>query len=250
MNRFVLLVLTGMAGSICLLGAYAAAPAKVEETAPIGDLILEVDAKVAALEKALASAETFEAAKEKDIPQAFIVLTVMGQAVAEHADKGEAKFSGPALREAARQFKPDGTMDDARAALEAVKTAAGGGGAKDAPVEHDWATLVPMYPMMEEINARNAKLVPIFRRPRGRPEEPVHASTIAVLTLVMHADTHVVKNEGDKELWRQWSNEYRLKMVETATAVREKDGTKGRAAFDRANEICDQCHEKFRDAEE
>jgi hypothetical protein len=156
---------------------------------------------------------------------------------------------GPALREAALGFKADGGIAEARAALEAVKAARAGGGRTDAAAEHDWNKLVDMHAMMEEVNARNAKLVPIFRRPRGRPEEAAHASTIAILALAMEADTSTVTGEVNIALWQKLSREYREKMTEVATAVRAKDGKTAREHFDRANEICDQCHEKIRDAE-
>jgi len=235
--------------SLCLLSALAAAPAKVEDTAPVGDIVLEVDGKIALLDQTLASDEKFEAAKDKDVIQAFGVLACMGQALAEHSGKAEAKFSGPALREAALGFKADGSIAEARTALEAVKVARAGEGKIDAPAEYDWDQLVDMHAMMEEINTRNARLVPIFRRPRGKPEEAAHASTIAILALAMEADTSTVSGDENVALWQRWSREYREKMTEVATAVRGKDGKAGRELFDRANEICDECHKKLRDAE-
>jgi len=229
--------------------AFAEAPANVDDVAPIGDLVYEVDAKIKLLDRNLADAEAYEKAREEDVWQAFAVLTVTGQAIAEHSHQAEAGFSGPALREAAIGFKRNTNYDDAQAMLAAVKTARAGGGATDAKVDADWAKLIRMHPMMEEINERNAKLVSVFRRPRGRPDEPVHASTIAVLSLAMLADTHEVKNEADIPTWQEWSKDYREKMIGAANAVREKDGAAARELFDQANETCDACHEKFRDAE-
>jgi hypothetical protein len=249
MNTTVRYSLPIVVAFLCLLSAFAAAPAKLDDTAPVADIVLEVDGKIALLEKALASDESFEAAREKDVIQSFGVLACMGQALAEHTGHAEAKFSGPALREAALGFKADGGIAEAREALEAVKTARAGGGKTDAATEHDWDKLVDMHAMMEEVNARNAKLVPIFRRPRGRPEEAAHASTIAILALAMEADTSTVDGEENIALWQRLSREYREKMTEVATAVRAKDGKTAREHFDRANEICDQCHEKLRDAE-
>lgn len=238
-----------VAVSIGLLSAFGAAPAKVDETAPVADIVLEVDGKIELLDKVLSSEERFQAAKEKDVVQSFGVLACMGQALAEHAGRAEAKFSGPALREAALSFNAEGGLEEARTVLEAVKTARAGGGNTAAPAEHDWDKLVDMHAMMEEINARNARLVPVFRRPRGRPEEAGHASTIAILSLAMEADTSDVSDEADVALWRDWSREYRRKMSAVATAVRAKDGKTGRELFDQANEICDQCHKKLRDGE-
>lgn len=246
------LVGVALLGGIVFLGlipSFAAAPAEVAPIASIEAIQFEVDSKIEVLTGALESAEKFEMLKEKDIWQAFSVLSVLGQAVAEHPQKGDAGFSGPALREAAIQYKRDTPHADAQAMLAAVKEARGGGGATDAPVEFEWNKLTRMHPMMEEINARNAKLVGVFRRPRGRPEEAGHATTIALLALPMYADTHEVKNEADIPQWQEWAAQYREQMVAVAAAVQEKDGTKAREHFDAANEICDACHEKFRDVE-
>jgi hypothetical protein len=219
--------------------------------ASIEAILLEVDSKIEVLTGALESAEKFEMAKEKDVWQAFGLLSVLGQAIAEHPQKADAPFSGPALRDAAMQYYAGQglTYEQAQGALAAVQEARQGGGATDAAPDYEWNKLVRMHPMMEEINARNAKLVSVFRRPRGRPEEAGHATTIALLSLAMYADTHEVKNEADIPQWQTWSAEYRDKMVAVAAAVQEKDGTTAREHFDAANEICDACHEKFRDVE-
>ncbi len=101
--------------------------------------------------------------------------------------------------------------------------------------------------MMEEINNRNAALVRVIRRPRGREGESAHASTIALLTIAMSADTHEVKDEGDVPAWQEMSDEYLTLMVQVGEAIRAEDGETARTHFDAANETCDRCHEKFRD---
>lgn len=245
------LALLGSVVALSLIPAFAAAPAEVASIASIEAIQFEVDSKIEVLTGALESAEKFEMLKEKDVWQAFSVLSVLGQAVAEHPQKADAPFSGPALRQAALQYYAGRglTYEQAQAALAAVQEARQGGGATDAPVEFEWNKLTRMHPMMEEINARNAKLVGVFRRPRGRPEEAGHATTIALLALPMYADTHEVKNEADIPQWQEWAAEYREQMVAVAAALQEKDGTKAREHFDAANETCDACHEKFRDVE-
>ncbi|REJ71157.1 MAG: hypothetical protein DWQ34_08550 [Planctomycetota bacterium] len=249
MKRYLPVIAAGGLAGLLLLPVQGEAPQGVEEVAPIGDILIEVDARVEELEKLLESEETYDDQKEGKVRQAFGVLAVMGQAVAEHPEGGEASFSGPALREAALGFKRDATYDEAQAAYAAVKEAYEGGGDTEAAVDHEWSKLINMHPMMEEINARNARLLSVFRRPRGKPEEPVHATTIALLALAMDADTHEVKDENEIPAWHEMSKEYRELMIQVAAKVREKDGKGARELFDAANETCDRCHEKFRDAE-
>ena len=245
------LALLGGVVSLGFIPSFAAAPAEIAPIASIEAIQLEVDSKIEVLTGALESAEKFEMQKEKDVWQAFAVISVMAQALAEHPQSADAPFSGPALREAALKYYAGRgrTYEEAQAALAAVQEARQGGGAKDAPVEYAWNKLTRMHPMMEEINARNAKLIGVFRRPRGTPAEAGHATTIALLALPMYADTHEVKNEAEIPQWQAWATEYREQMTAVAAAVQEKDGTKARQHFDAANEICDACHEKFRDVE-
>lgn len=229
------------------LAAWGEAPTPIKPAAPLDDIVFEVNDKIEQLGKLLASAESYEENREGEVQQAFGVLAVMGQAIAEHENHEKTDISGPALREAALLFHDDTSYADAGTILAAVKEAQAGGGATDAAVEHEWADLFPMYPMMEEINNRNAALVRVIRRPRGREGESAHATTIALLSIAMYADTHEVEGEEDVAAWRKMSEDYRTRMVQVAEAIRARDGDTARSHFDAANETCDRCHEKFRD---
>ena len=229
------------------LAAWGEAPTPIKPVAPLDDIVFEVNDKIEQLDGLLATAESYEEKREGEIQQAFGVLAVMGQAIAEHEDHEQTEISGPALRDAALPFTIETSYDDAKAILDSVKKARAGGGATDAAVEHEWDELIPMYPMMEEINNRNAALVRVIRRPRGREGESAHASTIALLSIAMYADTHEVEGDADVSAWQEMSAEYRTLMVQAAEAIRARDGDTARTHFDAANETCDRCHEKFRD---
>ena len=244
-------MLAGLAALMILavpfLNASGEAPTAITPVAPMDDIVYEVNEKIELLDELLASAESYEENREGEVRQALGVLAVMGQAIAEHEDHEETDISGPALREAALPFKKNSSWEEAQSILAAVKEAQSGGGATDAAVEYEWNKLVNMHPMMEEINNRNAALVRVMRRPRGRDGEAAHASTISLLTVAMYADTHEVKNENDVPLWQEMSREYLDLMVQVGEAIRARDGETARTHFDAANETCDRCHEKFRD---
>jgi hypothetical protein len=229
------------------VAALGTAPAPVADIAAVDDIVQEVDAKIKLLGGLLESPEKFEDAKEKDVWQGFGVLSIMGQSLVEHPEAGTAGFTGAALRDAALKYTRNTEYADAQAALVAVTAARAGEGTGAADVP--WNKLIRMHPMMEEINARNAKLVPIFKRPRGKPEEARHATVMALLSLAMYADTHEVKNEADIPSYQQMAADYRTAMVGVAAALKEQDGKTARELFDKANGTCDACHEKFRDAE-
>ena len=240
-----LIVLTvALAG---LLPAWGESPVPVPEVAPLEDLVYEANDRIDELGKLLASAESFEEHKDSAITRGFGVLAVVGQAIAEHADHDDTKIQGPALRDAAKAFTPKSSLEEAQAALAQATLAQAGEAAGEAAVEYDWAKLIKMYPMMEEIEERAGSINRVVRRPRGRPDEPVHASVIAVLTLAMHADTHEVKNDADVPEWESLAEEYLRQMTGVAKAVREKDKATAGRLMVQATATCDKCHEKFRD---
>ena len=230
-----------------LLPVLAESPVPVQEVAPLGDLVYEVNDRIEQLGELLASEESFEEHSESAIQQGFGVLAVVGQAIAEHPDHDTTDIQGPALRDAAKRFTLESTLDEAKAALKQLKLAQTGKAGGTAKTEHDWAKLIKMYPMMYEIEERAGKINRVVRRPRGRPEEPVHASVIAVLTLAMHADTHEVKDPAQVPQWEQLSKEYLGQMTGVAKAIREKDKQTAGELMEQATVTCDNCHETFRD---
>lgn len=231
-----------------LLPVQAKAPAPIKEVAPLKHLTFELSDRINEIEKLLVSQEAFD--KEKSAEQllmAFGTLACVGQAIAEHPDQDVDQVAGVAVREAAKKYEDGVSYDDAQAALAALKEAANGGGDKTAEVEHPWDELIDMYSMMEEINTRNGKVLRVLRRVRGKEDEPVHASIIAVLSLAMCADTSYI-DEKDTARWQELALEYQALMSEVATAIEKKDGDTAKTKFLEATESCKVCHKEFRDA--
>lgn len=247
MHRGYLLILSVSIVSLALLPVMAETPFPLAEVAPLDDLVYEVNDRIEELDELLTSAESFEDKKDSEVRRAFGVLAVIGQAIAEHKEHSKTKIQGPALREAARSFSPKSSYEEAKAALEAVRQAQAGEASGEATVEHDWAKLINMHPMMEEIEERSGSINRVVRRPRGRPDEPVHASVIAVLTVAMHADTHEVKDPGRIPVWHELAREYLNQMTGVAQAIREKDKETAGELMRQATGTCDRCHEEFRD---
>ncbi len=224
----------------------AEAPVPIMDVVPLDDLVFEVNARIVEVEESLASEESYEDLKEDDVRRAFGVLACLGQAIAEHADAAQTVIAGAALRDAALSFSLQSSYDAAKESLQGLQTAQAGK-AGDATLEYDWSQLINMHPMMEEIEVRSSKLVRIIRRPRGKPEETSHSSTIAVLTLAMMADTHEVKDQADVPAWKEMSAEYQQLMTGLSTAIRKKDRSAAGKLLTQATESCERCHKKFRD---
>ena len=223
----------------------AEAPVAVEKIAPMNEVVIEIDAQIAALAKLLDDEEGYEDNRAGQIRQSFGLLACLGQCVAEHDEAADSGIQGPALRDASLMFKRKSSLDEAKSAFENVKLAREGKATGEHAVDHPWNKLVNMHPMMEEMNARNSAILKVLRRPRGKPEEPVHATTWVILSLAMKADTHEVKDKADLPKWHKFSDEFREASIKLAEAIRAKDKTEGRKWFDAANTACDSCHEVF-----
>ncbi|TWT58625.1 hypothetical protein KOR42_20070 [Thalassoglobus neptunius] len=244
LNRFQILGATVL--STCFATTtFAEAPVPIESISPVSEIEIEVQSQLETLQKALDDQDGYEDAREGQIRQSFGLLACLGQALAEHDEASVTKIQGPALRDAALQFQRKSTLEEAKAALEQVKLSVNGEATGEHSVDHPWNKLINMHPMMEEMNSRNSALLKVLRRPRGKPEEPVHATTWAILALAMQADTHEVKDEAMLPEWNKFSNEFREASLKLAESIRKKDGKEGRKWFDAANQSCDSCHEVF-----
>lgn len=236
---------TLLAGYCCL----AAAPVKIKEVAPVADLVTEAEAKIKAIEEALASEDKYQEAKATALVRDAAVLAVLSQAIAESEEKAAWKASAPDLRDAAIGLGGAKSFDDAKKALAAIKEAHGGkaGGAK---LEAEWNKLGKFGAVMKEVNVRNGRLRRYVRKLPDNPNDAARdASVLAVLALVAHDDTHEVKQAADVPEWQSLSKEFQSQMTAAAAAFNKKDAAGAKAGFDKANAACNSCHKKFRDME-
>ncbi len=229
-----------------LLPVDAAAPVKLASVAPIGDLTAEVKAIIVRLDGFVADKESYTAATDdKKIQQAAGVLACLAQAVAEHEKKAEAKFSAPNLRDAAIAVRDSKTLGDAKKTLDVVKKVHSGEATGEAKVEFPWNKLINLHRVMEEVNARNSKLRRVIRRPKDPQTESLHASTLAVLAVAIHADTHEVKDKKDIGKWQDLSLSYQKSMTSLAAAMKTKDAS-SKTLYLAGAKSCSACHEAFR----
>lgn len=225
---------------------FAKSPIPLDKVAPVEDFAAEIDAQMETITEKMASDAKFEDIKET-IGQAAGVIAVMAQGVAEHPDKKKVKVQGALLRDAAFSFVKAKTADDAKKAFGGMKEAVAGDNHGEAKEDHDWAKLINMHPMMEEINGRNSKLRRVARRPKGTQEENLHIATIIALTIAMHEDTHEVKDKSKIPAWKEMCVEYIDSLSELSKAIKMKDKKKAASLYTKGNEVCEKCHEAFRD---
>ncbi len=228
-----------------LLPVAAESKVKVAEVASVEDLAMEIKAQIAKLEGFLQSKQSHAEAREtRSIQQAAGVLACLAQASAEHEKKKEVKLSAPDLRDAAIAIRKSKSLEDAKAGLEKVK-AAHGGKSSGAKVKHPWNKLCNLHRLMEEVKSRHYKLKRVIRRPKNPQADSLHATTIAVLAIAAHADTHEVKKDSEISEWQGYANDLRKSMSEIAAALKKKDTKTAKTAWNASVKSCTACHAKW-----
>lgn len=230
--------------------APAYAVEKLSTVAPVADLVTDAEAKIKELEeKLLKDNDTYTKGKKKQVPQAAGTLAMVAQAIAEHDEDSKLKKSAPDLRDAAISIAKSASFDDAKKGLAAAKEAIAGK-ASGAKLEHAWDKLIDMDSVMSEVNARNS----ILRKgaTRGKPGDDKaafarDASVLAVLGVVIEADTHLVKDKGDIEKWKGFSKELQKSSTEISKILKGGDQEAFKKAFLASSKSCSGCHSEIRD---
>ena len=237
------LALTLLAGA-CLVPAQAAD--KLSTVTPVADLVAEAETKIKDIEALLADNDSYTKAKKKQVPQAAGTLAVLAQGIAQHDEDSAWKKSAADLRDAAISIAKSASLDDAKKGLDAAKAAAGGkaGGAK---ADHAWDKLIDMDSLMAEVSARNGKFRKFFKTPADHDVMARNASTLAVLALVIEADTHEVKDKADVAKWKKYSKDLQEGMSKISAAIKKKDDAGAKTLFLESAKSCSGCHTDIRD---
>jgi len=252
LKKALLSISLGAIGVSFLLPCYAAAPAKIAAVAPIADIVAEADAKIKALDEALATDKSYLESKGTTIPLEAGILAILAQAVAESEEKAAWQPSAADLRDAAIAVSNAKSYDEAKKGLAGIKDAAGGkaGAAKK---EAEWNKLCGLGKVMKEVNKRAGKL-----RRATKKKDPTaadlaeagrDASVMAVLALVAHDDTHEVKKPEEIKDWQKFAKEFQAQMTAASAAFKAKDMTGAGEAWKKGNTACSDCHAKFRKEE-
>lgn len=219
------------------------APIPISTVATIEELVAEVEASLKVIEEGVSDFDENEDAMR----QAAGMLSVFGQAIAEHDDNKKTKIHGPALRDAAKVCIDASDSDDIKTSLVAIKAAIAGKVTGEEPkTEYDWYDLIEMYDMMEIIDQRNDKLRRVAKRPKGTMEERLLAIGPAVLTVAMHAQSDYAEDE-DVPNWNKLCVEYQESMTKFARAVEKKDRKTTSKMYFVGNKACTDCHREIRD---
>jgi cytochrome c556 len=103
-----------------------------------------------------------------------------------------------------------------------------------------------MDPLMESFNGLNVNLRRTVRRSSDPEEDSIDATTGAILSLVMKADTSYVSDD-DVAVWQKLSDEQAAAYRAVAAAMKKGDTDTARDQYKAVTQVCTACHDKFRD---
>lgn len=253
MRRPTAVVAMILAAMACLLPVYAASPIDLAQVATVEDLAAEIDAKLTVIDACLKDQSAFEKAEDKgQLDQAGGVVACLAQAIVEHAEGRNAKLSPADLRDAALSLVNSENLDEAKEAREKLRIAAVGESSGSSAAEFSWDELIETHYLMEEVNTRFAALRrPIRNLKRGRrvdaKETALHATTLAVLALVIHADDAAVIDDTQRPQWQKLSTDMQNDMTALAAAIKRKDAEEANKRYLSGRKSCNECHRVFRD---
>jgi len=229
---------------------------KLSKVISLADLHDEASAQLVLARQLLETRKSYEDSAKHELPRAAGLLAVIGQALGEHDAKRPAGTSdtgtpihGPALRVAALKLAASKSRSEALAAIPALQAAVDGKAAPTASRRKAWTGLISLGHIMEELNSRNSLLRRAVRRSRDPKRDARNAATMALLGVVVAADTHEVKQKAQLPAWNRYAVGFQLNASATAAALRAGDTARVKPLYLKAAKACANCHSDFRSDE-
>lgn len=222
-----------------------AAPA-TSTYAPADDLIAQVNASIAELETALATADDFEVKKTRVVREAN-TLAALGLVLALHDSDHPLKASASALVPASQKLAAAQSADEAKPALEAVKAALAGGSDKSDPPA--WGKVAGLGALMKQVTFTNTRLrrgVTGKRFADQAADTARYAALLAAIAQVAQYDTHEVKDPAQVPQWYEYCAAMRDSAGRINAAAKANDQAAATAAMKDLEQSCSGCHKAFR----
>lgn len=239
------LLAVALLSCLCVGNVWAKAPYNPTKVVSVELIVAGLEEKLEFLGTILANPAQFDEQQEY-VVRAGGVIACLAQALNEHEERGTVKIAGPALRDAALELQEQDDHAECLKLVQTMQSALKGESSGEHAQEHPWDELISMYDMMEEMNERNGGLSRSLRRPRGKIDEQLNASTNAVLSIAMLADHSYLDDDSQTKQWDDWSKQCLESMNSLVQAIKAQDKDKVAEAYQSANRACDQCHEQHR----
>lgn len=238
----------GVVTVVALPVLYAADAAKISDVIAGNELANAAETIVKALEPKVSSATNLKQAAD-EVEQKAYVLALLANGVAANGEGVAWKASATQVRDAALKLAKSKVHTQASEQIDVIKTAMGGGTQKSGEAAN-WDQFVPLKYVMKEVQELRR---PIAKNTRGtalsRTKDDVarDASLWAFYGFVARHDTQTAKRAKKPQAdFEKWADEFVAGSRELAIAAKKGDAAAVKAAVNRANKACTDCHEVFR----
>jgi hypothetical protein len=231
-------------------------PIRLSKVMSLADLHDEAAAQLTLVKQHLDTKKSYADSAKHELPRAAGLLAVIGQAITEHDSKPATAKSadrppihGPALRDVALKLAASKTHTQALETvptLQAVVNGRSGRSGRNETRQRPWTGLISLHHIMEELNSRNSRLRRAVRRSRDPKLDARNAATMALLGVVVAADTHEVKQKAQLPAWKKYALQFQVNASATAAALRKGDAASVKTRYLKAAKACAACHSDFR----
>ena len=218
---------------------------KVSDFAPADDLASQVPVYIEDLAEALENEEEYNESKDK-ISKRANTLVLVSLALGLHDEPSKYKSAAAAMMQSAQQLAAAEDYAAAKAAIEAVKTAAAGQAKVEAELK--WEKVVPVTPVAEQVQLIYTKLKRYTKGSRLESKADDTRGFAAVIAVVGHG---TIANVGDTiqpkevEQWEKFCIQMRDAAAAVNAGIRAQDADATAAAMEKLDQSCHDCHKVF-----
>lgn len=237
--------IVALASGIASWTVLAAPPTKMTPAvATPEDMTAEIRTLLTSIEEGLSSAESYRD-RQQQLKRQAVQIAIFSQALADYDTDTAFKKTAPDLRDAALALAKAASQSESAAQVAIIQQGLEGKSTGTAVREIDWSRLANAGAMMGAMKERSEAIRRGLRRPKDPEAESRQALAIALMALVIHGDTHAVKDSADKPAWQEACLELQGHMSRAAAAIKSRDGS-AVDHFRMGMEACDKCHQKFK----
>jgi len=217
--------------------------APVSAYAPAEHLLAQVDEYMKQMEATVSTPDEYKDGVAR-IAKDSNTMIVLALALGLHDSDHRLKAHAPAMLQAAQVLAATEDHEAAKTAVAKLKAAVAEGG--DGP-ELKWEKVASLKELMEQVPLIHASIRRRVSRRFERNTESIagDAATIAVIAQGTLPNTDETIEPDKPEEWKKYSLQMRDAAAELLAAAEAKDEESAKAAFEKLDQSCHDCHVVF-----
>jgi len=227
--------------------AQEASSTKISAFAPANYVEQQIEAYIKELEEAVEDQDEYADSKEGLVKDAS-TLILLAVAAGLHDQDNKYKAAAPALVAATKQVLSSSDYASAKKAVDAAKAAVTTQGD---PGSLKWEKLASLEALMEQVPLVNSRLKRYMRRFSRSPETvAANAATLAVIAHGSMANADETEKPSEVAKWHQFCVHMRDAAAQLVAAAGAEDEAAAKAAMEKLQQSCEDCHAVFHQEEQ